>query len=784
MRANTKIGFLSVLICFALFANESKGQNKINVIFKPFQVSLDDSSKLVLKDKLPSLICGGITANSSLLYIFFRQPNGKAYTYPDINYQTKKTDRVYISEYQRLLDSAGVKFFLQGELYIANQKFNIVIRGTNFNDKFIYYTSGFRDFSQLQIYIDNACESINYQVKQILSEKQLKTVLIKPFVKAYPKAKREPAQDDYYDKDFPSRYLAVNLKAPVTQKYPDGAFTVFPYNDSIKKYSPEIIVTGNMKYYDNDSCSVTPTIILPKSDSSGSWSLMLQSLKGHISDKNVLLSNTLEETQSIINALVDSANYQTIKSFIENPNHPQADYEIAFANADSSKNYALAYWYASELSIKYSKLNNKGDFFKGKLSYQEKKFTEAIGFLNKYLIDNPRDHEAKYYLGYSYLKNGYYNAALLALKDIESDRYQFQDLLFGIALCNYSAGKTAEAVEYFNKQMKADSTRLKPDTTRTRLTCLYLIICYENLNEWNSGLQIAKKLYLSDSLNKVNRAYLSNYYADFAEYEMEKFQYKISGDYYKRSYDLHKRSFSLLGEIKAATYLENSDPIVSHLIADGISSEIFSPGDIYYTVSTIYDQSLDSLKSYIPSNIHKAINYRILYTQFTHDSLDFFQYLGGKYFRLNKLDSAQYYYKRAVKADESSMNYLNLAEFQIISLDVDSALKTLDVLGKKMNNLSKGGIDIDMREIQSLYYFYDIQGKIIKNASFEQEQAALESITKNYDSDHRLFVSWTFKTYYNWLKNDKTLNEDLRNKLMARLCLISSVSNDNLPCVN
>ena len=128
------------------------------------------------------------------------------------------------------------------------------------------------------------------------------------------------------------------------------------------------------------------------------------------------------------------------------------------------------------------------------------------------------------------------------------------------------------------------------------------------------------------------------------------------------------------------------------------------------------------------------------------------------------------------------MNYLNLAELQIISLDIDSALKTLQVLNEKSNLIPAGGADIDPREIRSLYYFYDIQCKIIKNINYDQEEAALGNIIKKYSTDRPLFVSWVFRTYNNWLKNNRTLDEGIRNKLMARLCLINPVSKDNLPC--
>jgi tetratricopeptide (TPR) repeat protein len=656
---------------------------------------------------------------------------------------------------------------LEGEIYIINQQFYIIVNGTNFTNQLIAFKSDPQPFSALQTVIDKACENINFQIAKMSNQQQTLMVLVKDFVK-YGRQNSNNSQDAFYDQDFPSRYLSINLKN-------SKDFLIIPYGNQGSSYQPSITISGKITYNagTRGTCVIDPVIRFNDADS-----LVLQSVKGDIFNKDELLSKTLKNIQSVLNVVASKDGFDSIKKFIEGGNHSKSDYENAFLEADSAHNYALAYCFAEQLAIRYSNTNNKSELLKGKLYLQQNNLLDAINSLNTYLASNNNDHEATYYLGSAYLQNGRYKDAKAVFLHIDSTTNAFKDISYKLGLSTYYLGGFNEALNYFLKQLSSGNP--SPNNIY-----LYISFCYENLGNWDSGLQSIRKLYQLDTLNKIH---LSNYYADYAAFKLKKNIYQGAFDYYKMSFDLYPRYFTLVGQINTAIHLSNSDNIVKDLIQEGIKSKTIDSNIMYSTLAQVYVSSVDSLNLFIKSNLHKAITYKKLQAKVTKDTVsnDLYQFLGSAYFRLNLLDSSLYYYERALKTYQIPDNYLNLAELQVIMLDPDGALNTLTMLDKKYY-LAKKDADLYSGDYPALFYFYQLECKILKSTSHNDDVKQLQDFIKQaYDPANNVIISnWSFKTYYNWVKNTKKIDEPKRKELMDSLCIILPFSEDkNLSCIN
>ena len=101
-------------------------------------------------------------------------------------------------------------------------------------------------------------------------------------------------------------------------------------------------------------------------------------------------------------------------------------------------------------------------FWLGEISYKMGRINDAIGYLQKYMLDPINSGEvnpasARYILGYCFLKNGAYPKALIQFKEIsilnagiELDRYQ-QDAFVRIADCQMMLKKMNEALATYQR---------------------------------------------------------------------------------------------------------------------------------------------------------------------------------------------------------------------------------------------------------------------------------------------------------------------------------------------
>lgn len=159
--------------------------------------------------------------------------------------------------------------------------------------------------------------------------------------------------------------------------------------------------------------------------------------------------------------------------------------------------------------------------------------------------------------------------------------------------------------------------------------------------------------------------------------------------------------------------------------------------------------------------------------------------LGSDYFRIKILDSADYYYRIALKFNpDVPINYFNLAELQIIEYKPAEAGATLDDARRRfhLDSVDTNGKHVVANETYTaLFLVYRSQCEILTRKDIRPLEARFKSITSRYKSRDKqsvLFYNWSFLTYHNWLTDDAGIDEYVRKKLLANLCLAVPYSYD------
>jgi tetratricopeptide (TPR) repeat protein len=755
------------LLITVLATSVSSGQNKINVAFKPFQYYANDTLKLYLAKKLPALICGGINTNSFLNYTVLQDSAQQDYLYADLDYKVLSNDRIFIDRYKEKFTQKNIRFFFEGAISISDQQFSISINGTDFIQT-VTYQSGLRPITELADVIDKACSNLNFQVANILSVNQITKVAFFNFSKNYVLAKKGKQISDPLDEDFPVKYLLNNLKSDVRYIIsPDvGKPNEFGLDTS------KIYLSGNVKILENGMTNIAPVIYFNKNDS-----LNLQPVQANTNQKDSLLLSTTENIQTTLDALFSNGNLKVVKTFLRRKNQAPQEYEHLINEALKANQLILAYFYAEQLAMNYENPENNSNLFKGEIFYKENKFDDAISSLTEFLKIKKTNTDARYYLGLSYLKIGRYDLARKLLESIDPGTSAYDDLYYQLGICFYNLGAPSEALKRFKfQELKNKQSDL--------FTSYYIAICNKALGNWEEGLKIIESLYRTDTINRtVVKNYLDDYYTDFAAYKFKQGNYPSAADYFAKSYNLEGKPYSLNGQLKAIIYQNSADSTISRIVQKGIALQAFKTDVVYLDIAKSYEKAYDLKRD--SSLVYKAIKYRkIDYNLNKPDLPQHYRILGFDYLRINRLDSAVYYYKQALKIEDNLSNYLNLAEAEIITFNLSDAMTTLNKMDQKFRLTTVQYRGSGEMSSLLLYYFFKSQIQALKKKNFDAEVASMAEILKTYkDYKDGLLNDWSFRVYYTWLIHAPKIEDPMRKQMLAMLCPLIPISGDkNLPC--
>jgi tetratricopeptide (TPR) repeat protein len=782
---NKNNAILYLLLVLASFnAHSVFSQLKISVIASPFKILAKDSIYDAYKDlryKLPRFICEGVFYNSSLtLGKIVESYNGK---WQIINPRFEVNDTVFNSgdnnDIKRLLDSLHAKYFINGELYISNGQFRLEVNVIDSEKRSFVYQSYYKSLSaDFLNTIDEACQSINYQINLKQTGHLRRIVEVEDFQIKFENKAYAIYQNDIYSPDFPSRYLAYNF---TNSPY----YSVLPYkskpdenelgakdSDKIERQNI-ILIKGSVTFTNDGNCIIHP-VLFTESDS-----IPALDVKNLIQNKDELLSRTLENVQSILDLVINCGSVDSVKSFLAS--YSKSGYIDAFNLTLKDNNIAKANFLIDQFKLSGKDTNGESLLLEGKLSCAKNDFKTALLRLKEFLKKNQINPEANYYIGLCYFKLGHYIEGNSSFDSVLKDSITYRDLHFYKGLCSYYQNSFEKAISEFQKQIAFDY-KIRPETYT------YLGLSFKNQSDWKNAELNLLSIYQLDSLNYFNRINLSNLYNDMADDKYNHSLFDTSFVYYEKSYQISKSFFSLLGEVKNIIKLKQPENILSDLIKKGIQDSVFNQQTIYYYLATYCRTQVDTNHAFDKDFLRAAIGFINQYMQTTNSkSAQVFQDLGSTYFRLNMFDSAEYYYKITLNMKQQEVDYLNLAEAQLMMLRPFNSVKTLDTMDQRFHLSSVMALpSYEPDYFKLLYYFYKIEGMILQHLNYSKEQSQLNKIVNKYSNDktHSLFAIWSFKTYYFWLIKETKIEKGVKQKLLENLCTLLQYTDDNnLPCL-
>ena len=765
MKNNT---FKTIFLLLLLNVSGLQGfsQENIPVISRAFRVNADDTNFSALKYKLPEFTCRGILFNSNLKLNKIIEED--AYTGVSLaSMKPGSSDTVVINSYKRILDYEKAKFLMDGEIRISNNQFYVSIDATDFNNQVISYRSLLRPVDDIQKIIDEASANLNFQMKAALlkNETAIKKIAVRDF--QFGQQAYAPG-NSIYAPDFPSRYIAYNLKNSmfysVLSYGGDNKMNAFDYAHSSNH---DITISGKVKFEKNNYCVIQPIIYFSSGDS-----IALSDVKDLVKNRDQLLIKVLKDIQSFLDATINEKGAGQVK--LPDANFSEADYSTAFWKAIEDNNLALAGYYSDRLSEKFELQKQKAGLMQGIVHYKLGETSPAFDSITRYLRYDSLNQEANYYAGLTSLQRGRYRDALKYFNRVSTDPVAktCRDIFYQKGFCHYNLNSTQAALTEFNKQIAFDD-KIKSDAYA------YAAFCYKKQDKWQEAENNLLRLYNLDTSNANSKGYLSDHYTDYAKIQFGAYNYSTAYAYYQRSYSLEKTYQSLIGEAQSMIMSGSGFSELMALIQMGVKDKIFIESSAYSSLAYFCRTQVDANGKFIPAYLKIAAGLlKTLEKSGRYNSETLYQTLGSTYFRLFMLDSAEFYYTKVKDlAADNPVHYFNLAELQVMQLKADKAIQTLNDVYKVM----KGSKTFDGDYYMSLYHVYMIESKILKSQDFatnKKDFLVLAEKFKSENGDEILFSSWSFRTYYNWLVNNKELSSAIQKNMIENLCIALKYSND------
>jgi Flp pilus assembly protein TadD len=543
--------------------------------------------------------------------------------------------------------------------------------------------------------------------------------------------------------------------------------TFYTEQEKAAVLKPDFVISGNILFDNNNSWLIQPVV-------SDNWndSLVLQPLQGSLQNKEELLARVLNEVQLFLNTIdTTSNNLASLKSlFLFN-----GDYQRAFDSARSSKNYDLALYYAS-------KIPDKKDLLTAEVSYDRGDYDGVLESLHSYIGKDSVDVEIYYYYGLAYIKKGRYQSAKEIFSRINEELLPERNLHYQLGVCLYHQDSLQKALDQFTRQLKMSESPMD--------IYAYIGSIYMNRDEWKQAEESYLYLYRYDTSNVVYKRYLSDFYLDVADSKYKKKAYHEAGIYYKEAYTFGRSDQSLLGAITAFAHAGDEDSVYS-VVAIAANDTLADLGSIYVEASVNCRVQRDEEPASFPFLTRLSVFLLTSYLESPHSSVyAVAQELGSDYFRLRKLDSAEYFYKIALTYNGNEpTNYFNLAELQIIELKADSALATLEKARLKFHldtTDQKGNYLVKDDYYEGIYLIYSCQANILMKKDINKYYYRLKRILSKHKRENPkngLFSNWSFVTYLTWLNSEGKISITIKRLMMENLCVISEYTYDtNFSC--
>ena len=751
-----KAFFSTVLIYCSL---NLKAQQPEWIVARTFIVNQKDTQYNHLRTKLPYLVCYGILNRSSIqLKEFVRW---QADSSPLLN-KSWLTDTLIRKKFRRLLDTSGCHFYLEGEINISNDQFYLHVNLCDFTNNLIVYQSELSMINDFSKVVDKASEYINAQIKVNRSINIAHNKLqVKDFILHLNKNLFYSYNQSVYSPDFPSRYLAGNLKGSgklivLPYQLGDGSINGFPKDASD---SGTLVLSGEVEFENDRRCSIHPALYIY-----GQPQILLPVSMDLIENRDALLLKTLNNIQSFLDAM----NYDD-QGIVHAPTTAIDSNGLIYQyrHSISEKKYSLATYFAQELGNHFTSQLGYSEFLQGNIYYAQDEFDEALTHLRQAINAGFDNDSVHYLIGRVLMKKGDFNTAYTFINGIDDER-TISDFHLQKGICLYNMDSTESSIKELKTQLDISSY---PDAY------LYLAYCYRKLKRWNELESTLNKLYLGDTANRAYSHYLGNFYSDLAKSRMDSQQFDKAYRLYSQSEKLFSSTTALSGMAKSAIQLNRMDLLDPIFTKTATDPELYL-GEVYLDVAEFCRNQLDSQHRFIPSYLEKAIYLFQSYLKATGDSSGpVLQEMGSTFFRLKRYDEAERYYLLVKNREpQNYTNYFNLVEVQLMEKKLMKSQETLQECYKQF--IVNRRYDFDSSLHLGLYYFYLSEIQTLRHLSSHESIKALKKvISDNQKVGKMVFIEWSFRTFYYWMLEEPTISREDREKLLTNLCLVIHESN-------
>ncbi len=577
----------------------------------------------------------------------------------------------------------------------------------------ISYQSAIRPISQLLLVIDEASENINYQIQRRLTGQYALKVMVIPF-RFDNSRKLQASVKDLFAADFPARYISYNL-------HNSKSYSISPYEynnntglkstttDQVRK--ADVTVSGRVAFDAKGNCTISPVLYWGKD------SLHVFETKGSIRKKDDLLEHTLHNLQAMLDATIDAGGLAEFRKLIASAS--EDDSKAAFERALADNKPALASYYIEQLATR-PKGKKLANVYRSRLYYTLGDYTNALKYAQDCLTSDSVSETGHYLAARCNIKLSRFEAAKADLRKVKNDSREFADVLFLRGVCLYNQDSVHKALKDFNAQRTQNEAQVNWKSTPDLYA--YIGFCYEWLGMWKDAERNYLKQWSSDSSSVSNRQYLIKFYDKYGLRLVKAKDHKNAYTYFMKSYGKSKQYGSLFGAVESSIRSAARDSEIERLIRLGIRDSVFQRQSIYLDLADLCRSEMDSANNFVPYYLRQAIRLLKRHIGTGEGNSGVYSALGSTYFRLNVLDSAEYFYVLAKNKNTTDpIHYFNLAELQTMRKKPTEALKTLDETNVKFINDPRYPYN-DKEYLRALYYFYTIENKALQNASFAVEE--------------------------------------------------------------
>ena len=304
-------------------------------------------------------------------------------------------------------------------------------------------------------------------------------------------------------------------------------------------------------------------------------------------------------------------------------------------------------------------------------------FEQAL-MIGKKVNNNLLMERAFYRLGYQYSLAGlrkktlYYCRKAIEQKKLHSEKSNIFTMFYLIAQMNYLNGDYSSALDSLTKA--EGYAKANNGNGQLLLSYTQRIAIYSYLGQVDLAQRLLQKA-IKLSLLEKNRPYLHNFYGRKADLEKRRNHYIQALKYYKKSITIIDNfKSSDLQKLKSYNYNQIGDiyfklkkfQLAKHYYLLALENSN-SKGSEYYASITLVD--LAKLETEL-GHFDRAFNYiKQLDSvgKIEKNSLLIMRFLqvGNLYNKLNQLDSALYYYKKAIKITEKRKAQVDISRFRV-----------------------------------------------------------------------------------------------------------------------